>query len=979
MKNELIQDLVHVIKNRISGDVKVDLGTKTLYSTDASIYQIMPLGVVFPRDQDDLVEIVKIADQYDIPILPRGSGSSLAGQAVGAAMIIDCSKYLNKIIDVNSDSMSAIVEPGVILNELNLEAGKYGLKFGPDPASSDRATLGGMIGNNSTGAHSIQFGMTSDQILELETVLSDGSIANLKELTITEMEKKVSSGGMESKLYDISLKIRNKYSNQIRERWPKTWRQATGYNLNYLLPWSGSTPPQWQTINGQKNYPPVLENNINLAQVLVGSEGTLSVFKQAKLRLVPVPKKTVLGVLNFESVAEACDAVPEILKMLPSAVELLPKALIDRARSVPAYASRLSFVKGNPAALLIIEFEGDSTDKLIGQVRKLPGDVIVVDTLALQNQIWEVRKVGLGLLMSIKGDYKPLPFVEDVAVPVERLGYFVRKFEEIMNYFQTEGNFYAHASAGCLHIRPLINLKINDDIQKMRNITNAVVELTSELEGALSGEHGDGRARSEWLQPIFGEDITSLFGMLKSTLDPKGILNPGIKVDPDPMEENLRYGVDYTSAGWVPTLDFSSQSNIAGAIEMCNGAGVCRKSTGVMCPSFQATRNELHSTRGRANLLRSYISESNSKLKHYRDITFEALDLCLECKGCKAECPSGVDMAKLKYEYLNEYYSQNKRPFKDYVFGYINTFANLGKPFSSIGNKILKNKIVKLMMNNYLGISKFRDLPEIQKKSASDLISNSKPDNAKEEVFLLLDPFTEYFYPELAKKVVTFLEKIDCKVTLLPIIGAGRTYISKGFLKKAKTHAKDLVALVKKLDPNENIPVIGIEPSDIYTIRDEYLDFFPNDQTVISLSRRTYMIDEFLLRSKNGIPRIEKLADVNLGKIYIHGHCYQKAQPPALDDIGVGVQATIKIIEALGYEVELIESGCCGMAGSFGYESDHYELSMEIGELKLFPTIRKLNADHKIVACGVSCRAQIESGTDRKPVHIVDLISHSQI
>jgi len=970
------REIFHDLEKLIDGEVRTDQVSRILYSTDASIYQIEPLGVVYPRSGDDLIGIVEFAFENKIPLIPRGAGTSLAGQAIGKGLVVDCSRYLDALIRVDNEALTAIIEPGLILDDLNFSASQYGLKFGPDPASSDRATLGGMIGNNSTGSHSIRYGMTSDQLLSLDTILADGTSVKLESIPIPLAIKKAKNPGLEGDIYRTCLNIRESKRTLIQSKWPRTWRRSSGYGLNYLLPWSSSEPPLWHGLPEQSCYPPIEENHINLAPVIGGSEGTLAVIKQAKIKLSYLEPKRILGLLAFNGVAHACDAVPSILDLEPSAIELIPRELIKRARSVPAYSSSSSFIEGDPEVILVIEFEGDNAKNLIEKVKKLGPDVFIAETDIQQKQIWTVRKVGLGLLMSISGDSKPLPFVEDVAVPVDKLGDYVRSVEYILADFGIEGNFYAHASAGCLHFRPLINLKSRQGVSMMRDIATEIGKLVLKLGGSISGEHGDGLARSEWLELIYGKEIVGLFSELKNTADPAGILNPGKKINPYPMDQNLRYGPNYQSKSWDSILDFTSQDSLLGAIEMCNGSGVCLSQSGRMCPSYQVTREEMYSTRGRANLLRMLISGESPLDKTSLKMVYEALDLCLECKACKAECPSTVDIAKLKYEFLNFYYQQNSRPLRDYFFAYIDKWLEFFSYFFWIINFIAKKKIVKKTLEMLVGISQYRDLPVFRKGVEVDK-SELRIHDYTEEVILLSDPFTEYVYPELKQLIITIFNAVDCLPHFLPIIGAGRTMISRGFLSKAKNHAQNVVSEIKHLDPNGLIPVIGIEPSEIACLLDEYLDFFPNDQSVKHLAERVYSVEEFLIRgSDKGKPRYKKMK-FNGKKLSVlfHGHCYQKIQVLGEDGFDKGISATVSLFKGLGCQIEVIDAGCCGMAGAFGYESNHYDLSMMVGEKKLFPAIRAKREGQVIVAPGGSCRTQIMDGTGCEAKHPIEVIA----
>lgn len=975
VSTQALQDFAAEVRRHELGELRVDAATKRLYSTDASIYQIEPLGVAIPRHEDNLVGIVELAAKRDVPVLPRGSGTSLAGQTIGPAIIIDFSRHINHLLETDVEERSAWVQPGLVLNAFNRQVSSHGLMYGPDPASSDRATFGGMLGNNSTGAHSISYGMTSDNVLAIEVLFADGSQARLEQVKMPEALSRAESETLEGDLYRKAIEIRQSKADAIKASWPRTWRRASGYGLNYLLPWSASQPPMWARAGAGTQYPPVDIDSLNLAPLMVGSEGTLVLFKRIKVRLVPKPKFTVLGVVSYPGIAEACDATPGLLNLEPSAIELIPQVMIRLARSVPAYARRLSFVKGDPQAILIIEFSGETQAEAEQKLERLGPDAVRALTVAEQDQVWSVRKVGLGLLMSRPGDAKPLPFIEDVAVPVEHLGAFVREFQAILEANGTVGDFYAHASAGCLHVRPLINLKTLGGIEQMRAITQSVMAAAKRFGGAMSGEHGDGLSHGEWLEETFGSAISDTFRELKLTADPGGRLNPNKVLNPQPMHANLRYGAEYRSDPWLPVLNFDQQGGVGGAIEMCNGAGVCRKDDGVMCPSFQATREEMHSTRGRANLLRAMISTGLPDTQGAQQAAHAALDLCLECKGCKAECPSGVDMAKLKYDFLHDYYLTHRRPLRDYLFGYIGTLGALAKPVAPLVNLILQSGFGKTAAEGVIGLSAKRSLPPFKWGRAL-----RQPSHSEADVLILEDPFTKLFYPNLAAAAISVLRAGGLHPYILPVVGAGRTLISKGFLLQAKRHAQRLLATIQRIDPDGRMPVVGIEPSEIYTLRDEYLDLLPDDAGAARLAKRAFMLDEFLLRKPDyGKAPINKLraamgVDDLVEKILLHGHCYQKTQPPADDGLPNGQQATAAMLEALGYDVEVVNSGCCGMAGSFGYEAEHFELSMQIGELGLFPAVRAAG-DKNVVACGVSCRTQIATGTGRTAKHPIELIA----
>ena len=980
-------EFVNQLKKMIVGELRTDLATRKLYSTDGSIYQIEPLGVVFPRVADDLPAIVQLAADHKIPILPRGSGSSLAGQAIGPALIIDCSRHLNRLIEINPEEYTATVEPGLILTGLNRAVAKIGLQFGPDPASADRASMGGCVGNNAAGAHSIVYGMVVDHLQSAEVVLSDGSLAKFETQSLDAAERLSNQHSRLGDFYRAALKIRTDYSAAIHQNWPQTWRRVSGYNLNYLLPWSPSQPPQWA--EGGLPYPPIQPGTLNLAHLLAGSEGTLAVLRQIQVRLVHRPRYTILGVVSYPGIVEACEAVPDLLNLNPSAIELIPQSLIRLARSVPAYAHQLTFVEGDPAALLVVEFSADEPALLrkhIGVLKsQIASNCLVAETEDQQKQVWAVRKVGLGILMSLPGDAKPAAFIEDLAVPVEQLGQFVREMEKLLAAHGTTADYYAHASAGCLHIRPLLNLKTTQGKTQLRAIAEEAVTLVQGLGGAVSAEHGDGLARGEWIDRAYGPDIARAIRELKQAADPVGLLNPGKIVGCPPMDANLRYGDDYHPQGWIPRLNFSN--GLVGAVEQCNGAGVCRKSEGTMCPSFQATQEEMHSTRGRANLLRAMLSRQFPTEQVATQAVREALDLCLACKGCKAECPSAVDMAKLKYEFLAQSYSRGggRRPWRDYLFGYIGVLAKLGHRLAPLANRVLASKWIGRVGERYLGLSARRQLPSLAPRSLSAQSASLVVTAQKASCLFLSDAFNEYFYPQIGMDALQVLKQAGCSAAIIPVIGAGRTLISKGFLDTAKRHAAQLIRTVAQLDPAGVLPIVGVEPSEIYTLRDEFIDLFPGDPQVRALAERSYMIDEFLLRpAQNGRRPIDTLtersksAPAQQPAVLFHAHCYQKAQPPAADGLPSGAAATVALLEAFGYRVKTISDGCCGMAGAFGYEAEHYDLSMRVGEQTLFPAVRaalQANKEMIIATAGVSCQAQIEDGTKAAPIHPITLVA----
>lgn len=955
-------EIEHYLRAHFDGEARFDPLNRALYATDASNHQIDPLGVVFPEHQEHLQQIVEAANVLMIPLLPRGSGTSLSGAAVGEALILDCSKYMRRVSQIDPEASTAELEPGVFCSTLNMRAAKHGLKFGPDPASADRATFGGMIGNNATGAHSIQYGMTADHVLSIDAILSDGSLARFEDIPLERAHQKTADQSLEGEIYRSVLKARREARSAVESNWPRTWRRASGYSLNYVMGYSPDSPPGW--FQEELAYPPT--SGINLAQLLCGSEGTLAIIAKATVRLVRRPTSTVLAVLAFESIEEACDITPAILETEPAAVELIPRTLIQQARTVPAYARKLGFVQGDPQALLVVEYVGETQDEAAARAHGLPKGKRILRGVQEQADLWAVRKAGLGLLMSVPGTKKPITFIEDVAVPVQALGDYVRAVNQLLREHDTFGEWYAHASAGCLHLRPLIDLKTDTGVQRMRSIAEGIMDIVLDMRGSISGEHGDGLSHTEFNERLFGAEITSAFRQIKQAFDPKGLLNPGKVVtigEASPrLDQNLRYGSNYRTSVAETHFAFTREGGFAAAVEECTGVGSCRKTDGIMCPSFQATREEQHSTRGRANALRAAISgqlpaESN---------VLEILDLCLECKGCKAECPTKVDMARLKSEYLSIHYATHGIPLRSRLFADVARYSERAQTMAPLFNFLRKSTLVRWLLEALLGIARQRAMPALAQEPFNLPLNT----NGKEPVVaLFIDTFTRFNEPEVGAAAVAILEAAGFAVSVAEGQGCcGRPMISKGLLSEAKEAAANNI---RALSPfaEQGIPVVGLEPSCLLSMRDEYLDFFPNDSKARTLASHAYMIEEFLIAGLN--PPIERLQFKKpANSLTLHGHCHMKSL--------VGTDATVGMLQATGAQVHEIESGCCGMAGSFGFEAEHYALSMQIGELVLFPEVRKASAlKSSIVAHGTSCRTQIEDGTGERALHPVQIMAEA--
>ena len=980
-------DFINELSKHFTGDIRLDAASRILYSTDASMYQIEPLGVAIPKTQDDLQSAVELAVKHRVPILPRGAGSSLGGQAVGEALILDCSRWLDSIIGIDAEAMTATVEPGVVLATLNAASAKHGLTFGPDPASAERATMGGVIGNNATGAHSILYGMTADHLISADVILSDGSLSTWKSFDRDEIKRMKDETGAQGEIIRTALTIQDRYPELIKQNFPRTWRNSAGYRINYLLPFSPSKPSRWH-----EEYPPVPPSSLSLHPLLAGSEGTLAVMRRATVRLVPKPKHTILGVLAYDSLSTACDDVPRLLEFQPSAIELIPQMILRLARSVPAYARQMGWIVGDPAAVLVVEYSGDQPRALKEAVRRM-GDVLTIaESIEDQAHIWNIRKAGLGILDSRPQSARPAAFIEDCAIPVENLGEFVREVERIMAEHGTEGGIYAHASAGCLHIRPVLNLQTGEGVRALRTIGGQVFALTMRLGGSMSSEHGDGIVAGEFIEPTYGKEVTDAMRLLKHAADPNNLLNPGKLFDAPPMDTHLRYGERYQATAWTSSLHFRHERGLAGAIEQCNGQGVCRKPTGVMCPSFQATREEGNSTRGRANLLRTLIrstqhavptSYSVVRNDNLTESVADALDLCLACKGCKAECPSGVDMAKLKYEFENEYYKSHRRPVSDYVFGYFHITAALASAVAPLANVVTELPFFKNVLAKMLGVTTNRPFPKFTQRR-----SRLNHDIHGEKVIFLSDPFARYVEPKVEQAAFDVLSACGYDVHVLPVVGAGASLLSKGFVEAAKRHAGKVLDALDRLDPGREAVVVGIEPPDIYCLKNDYTDLLPNRaDEIASRAARTWFLDEFLLRSDRFSDLLRDSSATMLSqndrrKVSFQPHCHQRAEGLASDGLPSGANATVEVLKRCGYDVDVLDTGCCGMAGTFGYEAEHYALSMKVGEMKLFPKLRELNmADgtHSpvVVSTGAACRMQITQGTGMDTAHPVVLVRNA--
>ena len=938
-----MHDLEAALKKRVAGEVRFDDASRLLYSTDASIYEIMPIGVVIPRTPEDVFAAMEVAAEFDAPVLPRGGGTSLAGQAVGHAVVIDSSKYLNRVLEVNTEEGWAWVEPGVVQEQLNLHVNPMGFLFGPDTSTANRATIGGMMGNNSAGAHSILYGKTVDHVMELDAVLASGERRLFKEIGFEEARRR---GGLESRIADIVELNRA----EIDARFPRLMRRVTGYNLDEFVR------------NGE----------FNLAKLMVGSEGTLAMTHRAKVKIEPRPAATALMVVHFKDIVDSISSSEVIIPFNPSAIELIDDMVLDLARSSLEFSREIGFIEGNPGAILLVEFYGDNEAELGSKLDGLEA-ALKKEKLGYaypraldgpgQEQIWKLRKAGLGLLLGTRGERKPIAFVEDCAVLPERLPQFFTRFREVIRKYDTSAGYYGHASVGCLHIRPLINTKLPSEIRKMKDMTIEIAELVMEFGGAMSGEHGDGLARSHLNEKLFGPQIYNAFRQVKRAFDPECRMNPGKIVDAGPMDENLRFGEKYDTIHVETHYDFSREGGIETAIEMCNGMAVCRKlNSGTMCPSYMVTRDEAHSTRGRANLMREILSGKLPAEDWTGNRLHDGLDLCLECKACKAECPSNVDMAKLKYEFLAQYNDTNGTPLRSAIFGHIHKLNHLAALMPTLSNWMVERPTIRRLMDRWLGIDERRTLPQFAEQTFEAWFKKRKkslnrvPGEPVGKVILFHDTFLNTNHPEIGKAATELLETAGYEVRLADRVCCGRPMISKGLAETARQMAGHNVRELHRW-VRAGYSVVGCEPSCLLTFRDEYRDLLTGPE-VEQVADRSFLLEEFIDRETKANRWKLTYSDPRR-KALLHTHCHEKAL--------VG-SAILKRVLAEAYEVDEIDSGCCGMAGSFGYEKEHYEISLAVGRRRLIPAVEKAT-DSVVITPGVSCRQQIEDMTGRRALH----------
>ena len=1001
------------LRKETSGEVMTDTASRGRYATDASIYQAMPVAVFVPKTAQDIASAIQIAAEMGVPVLPRGGGTSQCGQTTGAALVIDNTKYFRNVLDLNLDKGYVEVEPGIVLDHLNGSLKQHGLWYPVDVSTAGQATIGGMAGNNSCGSRSIAYGNMVHNVLGIDAWLADGRIANFSDYA--------SSTGAAKQLGDFVKNLATTLQPEIEARFPKVLRRVAGYNLDIFHP--------------QSELPYTKDGSVNLAHLLVGSEGTLGYFKSLKLKLAPLPQHKVLGIVNFASFYKAMDSAQHIVKLGPTAVELVDRTMIDLARSNPSFkktieTALIDHTAQTPEAILLVEFSGESHAPLLEKLKALqelmsdlglPGSVVPMPDASPQKNLWEVRKAGLNIMMSLKGDGKPVSFIEDCAVPLESLAEYTQALTDVFSKYGSRGTWYAHASVGTLHVRPILDMR-RDGAQKMRAVAEEASALVRKYKGAYSGEHGDGLCRGEWISWQFGPKITEALAEIKYAFDPKGLFNPGKIINPPKMDDasNFRFPPSYKVIQLQPALDWSAWNvqndpvteattapgtggdpamGLAKAVEMCNNNGHCRKfDAEVMCPSYRVTRDEKHLTRGRANTLRLALSnqldvKDDSPLGS--DAVKEVMELCVSCKACRRECPTGVDMAKMKIEFLAAYKKRVGHSLRDLAVAYLPQYASIISNTPGLAALLnLRNHIAPIakLQEWLMGISAQRSLPTWKSRT---FWSNKKqvaahhftPDQlntpnqqGNKGVVLLADTFNAYFENQNLQAALRVLKEAGYRVhipqknnsenktkttnTCSKEFCCGRTYLAAGMVDQAK---ETLGELVDHLAPyaEKGIPIIGLEPSCLFTLKDEAL-VMGFGERAITVSKHAQLLEEFLA-SEAKVGKLNLNLKAATRPVLFHGHCHQKsfaAVTPAME--------LLKLIP--GAEPKLIESSCCGMAGSFGYEAEHIEASKQMAELSLLPTIRK-SPNSWVVADGTSCRHQIHDGTQRDAVHIAQILA----
>ncbi len=955
--SQQISKISKEVQNLVRGKVLFDDFSRGRYSTDSSLYQITPVGAVLPKDQEDVLNLMEYSQKNSIPLLARGGGSSQCGQTVGESIVLDYSKHQNQILELNVNEKYAWVQPGIVLDTLNAYLKPYGLWYPVDVSTSSRATIGGMTGNNSCGSRSLYYGNMVNNVLAVEAILDDGTIHTFEDIDKNYLQT-TNDQGRQFQIIKKFLELREEVKDDIDQYWPQTQRRVGGYNIDLIKP-----------------------EGFNTSNILVGSEGTLSLFNKIKLKLWPIPKQKVLGVCYFESFSQAMELTKEMVKLKPTTVELLDNNLIGLAKQIPIYAESIKkYIVGNPEAVLMVEFIDESLDLARSKLKDLESLVKTqnkknnyksYENLNDQKEIFEIRKAGLNILMSLKGDKKPVAFIEDCAVTLDHLADYTSRLKEVFAKYNTSGMFYAHASVGTLHVRPVLNMKSDQDIKNMKAIAEEAFEMVKEYRGSHSGEHGDGIVRSEFHEKMFGKKILNSFEQIKDTFDEKNLLNPHKIVRAYKSDDRslMRYKSDYKAENISTHYDWSDWGQFSDAVEMCNNNGACRKlDSGVMCPSYRVTKEEKDLVRGRANTLRLALSNQLPKGSFVSKGMYETMELCVSCKACQRECPMSVDMAKMKSEFLSHYYKKFSMSIKDRVISNMPKLIWLLKISNPIINTLNKIPVFNNIIE-WFGFSSKRSLPVVENQNPLKEIYNSQQDLDK-KVILFADTFNVNFEIKNLMFAIKVLNKFGYQAIIPSFqddgldrpLCCGRTFISLGQLDKAKTELERFSKYMIKNNYNE-LPVIGIEPSCLLTFNDEFKSLSKLEGRE-KIKNQFYLIEEFILNEiKNGNKIKPKIFDKN---VLIHGHCHQKSQNRT--------KGLTQLLNELNIKNKMIDSSCCGMAGSFGYSSKHYEISKKMAHLTLIPEIKKSNEQDYIVANGTSCRHQISDFSNKKPKHISELL-----
>ena len=959
-------DFQRELEDAIAGEVRFDKISRALYSTDASVYQIMPAGVVIPRSQDDVVKTVELCRKHGVSITARGGGTSQAGQAIGAGIQLDFSKYLNRLIELSPDSQTVTVEPGIVLDELNAVLKPYGLHLPLDLSTSNRATIGGMIANNSAGTRSVVYGKTLDYVMELTVVMSDGRVVEMRPLDDDQLDAKSQQNDLEGSCYGIVSELATEHAAEIATRYPKILRRVGGYNLNEFSP-----APASNESAPTPRLRPDRDIGFNLCRLIVGSEGTLGLVVSAKLKLAPLPKARTVCVVQFHDLLDALRATPTILSHNPSAIELVDRFVLASTEGKTEFEPLRDFILGDPAAVLIVEFFGESKEQLPQRIDQLEADLrqrklgYHVHRAAEpieQERIWKLRRAALGLSMSQRGDAKAISFVEDSAVAPENLRDYIERFIAILDEHQVQAGFYAHASVGLLHIRPVVDMKTADGIEKFERVATKVSDLVLQFGGAVSGEHGDGLVRGPFQKKMFGPVLYDAFQQIKQTFDPEGLFNPGKIVNSPTLTENLKFGTSYETRAVDTAFDFSDFGGISRAAEQCGGVGACRKSlTGTMCPSYMATRDEADSTRGRANAFRLAISGQLGSDGLNDAELYPIMDLCLECKACKNECPTGVDMARMKSEFLHQYHSRNGRPMRARMLGKIERAAGWGSRLAPFSNWVLQSEFARWMNERLFGLDRRRLPPEFTRQTFLQWwrrhSSKQKEGKDADAVVLFADTFSNFFEPNQLIAVVRIAEELGLSVEVPKRVCCGRPLISKGFLGEATRQAEATTNVLYSV-AQQGRAIVFCEPSCYSAVQDDHPQLLRGEMKAKSeiVAGACITFEEWaemtLANTSDQMPM-----NGNGRRILYHGHCHQKAL--------VGTAAAHGLFSAVrDLYFDEVDSGCCGMAGSFGYEQEHYAISQTVGEQRLFPAIRDAQPQSTdVVAPGFSCRHQIKHFT----------------